>query len=307
MNRLALLLAVSCACAGTPPERVELEARLGKGPARRIVLYRGAIHEVSPVKSTPPFTAHPGRFALWDSTPLPTPRDLVALVGKGYTSVVLAALPLADSIALRDYAGTGRSRGPRVFVSGPELSSTLPEDATTLRYRVRVQDAAAVGAEFVVIELGAGPSVVCAVTEEARRQKVQVWLRGSGTELSSVQSECRADAVWVQDQQTVVPPRDLTSGVWIVAANHPLPNDPPILAHFGSEDAPAAVSGAAQTLNVEDAVGQIAPGYRGDLVVQGPSTQRVFIDGVEQTPVAPWYAGLALRYARWQVRLPPED
>ncbi|MEO1175309.1 MAG: hypothetical protein AAFX94_25135, partial [Myxococcota bacterium] len=123
MTRLALL-ALLVGCAAAPPERVELEASID-GVANSIRIERGVIEALEPIEKQVEAVAAAGRFALWEEPEPPSAEALVALLAEGYTSMALADQPLAESLAIREYVGTGRGRGPRIFVSGPELSRTV--------------------------------------------------------------------------------------------------------------------------------------------------------------------------------------
>ncbi|MEL6760779.1 MAG: hypothetical protein AAFP04_10295, partial [Myxococcota bacterium] len=214
MGSLALgpLLSVA-SCTSSPPEVVSLEVgtivdREAPSGAHRVTLQRGQITEVAAVSGARDGRIEPGEIAVWNRPGLPSPDALTALLERGTTGLVLVNRPLADSLALREYVGTGRGRGPRLYVSGPELSSAYP-GVSRLRFRTAVQDAIALGVDFVVVSADADDETVCTVIAEAKRQRGRSWLwqddaRGEQGELhppGSAQTQgpeanCFPDVVW---------------------------------------------------------------------------------------------------------------
>ncbi len=314
MRRLACAALLATACASPPPEVIVLEVErvvdltADPGP-HRVQIERGVIADVSSVEKGGSGTLSPGTFALWEQPGVPTPEQLADLLRDGVTNLVLADRPLVDSLALRSYVGTARGRGPRIFVSGPELSGSLGEGATELRYRGRVQDYAALGAELVVVDGVAGQEAVCAVVEEGERQGILVWLRARAPEALTALA-CAPRAVWVAP--SLREPWDAAGAaeaLWIVPAELDAPQGLS-LARFGAQGADPAelFRNPARALHLEDALSRVAPGYVADLQLVGPASRRVFIEGVEQHPAAPWLASLFLWWAELEVqRRVPED
>lgn len=271
-------------CASDPPEVVTLEVGAivdSEAPsgAHRITLQRGQITEVNAVSGAHDGRLEPGEIRVWNAPGLPSPDTLIELLQRGVTGLVVVDRPLADSLALREYVGTGRNRGPRLYVSGPELSSAYP-GVSRLHFRTAVQDAIAVGVDFVVVSADADEETVCTVIAEAKRQRGRSWLwregggqrgnarRGGETHRSEsaqprlLKADCSPDVVW-----------------------------------------PAATeqSDVVSALNLDDVLGRVAPGYRADLCRTTHHGLTVYIDGVRQRPAAPWLASLRIAFARYRI------
>lgn len=318
MRPLALTtIVLALACAERAPEVVELsvgrveDLAADPGP-HRVRLERGTIDALTPLREGGRGTLRPGTFALWQDDGVPSPEELAELLRSGVTSLVLVDRPLVDSLALRSYVGTARSRGPRLFVSGPELRGSLGEDATPLRYRGRVQDYIAFGAELVVIDAAAGREVVCAVVEEAERQGGVVWLRARSKDALSRTVDCRPRAIWldaaIAEPWELTPP---TESVWILPPELDSPAGVRPVARFGAEATRGfneRYRNPARTLNVEDAVARVAPGYVADLVVEEGAERRVYLEGVLQQPSEAWLSGLFVWWATVEIeRRIPDD
>lgn len=295
--RVTLGLA-SFACAAEPADTVVLRVERVDDPvfpreAAEVRIHRGQIIGVEALadNGTGFGVLSPGRLELWAKPGLPTPTDLASLLADGVTSLVVADRPRIASLALRSYVGTGRNRGPRLYVSGPELSRTLPPARTSsLRYRTEIQDAFALGVDFILLDSSVGWDLVCMVIEETKRQRGHSWLLVDSDDWPRVESHRRGNT-----------DRGLSAGGHTSSRGSReddlrcLPTARWIKSRWRAGDLPRS---GAFALQLGAVLGRIQPGYRADLVLTGRGIDTTYLDGVRQDPNAPWLAPVYIAFAR---------
>ncbi|MEM6730161.1 MAG: hypothetical protein AAF658_01320 [Myxococcota bacterium] len=310
---VALLVAGGlAACADPPPDVVELGAVEVSGTSSNVVVNRGIITTVSPAEDSTTVQLEPGLFFLWEDPDLPTPRDLVALLSLGFTSLILPDRPIVESLAIRDYVGTARGRGPRVYISGPELGQGLPRDDERA-HALRLTDLGALNVDFVVIRAERGAERVCAAVDGAKRQGVLSWVRLAEGNSIDFLERCPPTVVWLDESTS--PPTAEGNVVWL--STEPDTSEHSALPiHSSADGFPTASKHitrhtvqVAHALGIGDAVGRIAPGFVADLVLLGPTNRAtdVYIEGVRQAPALPWLADWRLGYGAWLRRLKVPD
>ncbi|OGQ83428.1 MAG: hypothetical protein A2289_16420 [Deltaproteobacteria bacterium RIFOXYA12_FULL_58_15] len=129
-------------------------------------------------------------------------RNLHAALRGGVTSIADLGAPVEFVTALRRHVGTGRHRGPRVFVSGPVLTAkdgypidfmgreaveqaAVIEIQTPMRARALVRDLDKAGVDLIKVGLQErsyngeplnmmSEEVLCAIVDEAHQQELRV-------------------------------------------------------------------------------------------------------------------------------------
>lgn len=337
----ALALAVSlgfAACTDPPPESIAIEGRISDPAAprknARIRVEAGAIAGIDDRSkdSTPVDSIFPGHFAVVEGE-VPSPSTLAAALERGVTSLVLLDGELVDSLATRDYVGTARNRGPRIFFTGPELIRFIgAKDFAPAKLRLKsgVRDLVAAGANAVVLDGRVSTELVCVAAAEAARQDTRLWLdlriAPPAPPLKAV-GGCPAPVqvllVAPDTAEQVAQLLQSSSSTAVLAISGPQVGllesiaqtvEPPARAAFSAIeqiDRPGATTsealtvarslGVAQCLGLDDALGRVARGYRADLVIAGRNNA-LLIDGVVQDPAPAFLAPLHLLIARWHAQ-----
>jgi imidazolonepropionase-like amidohydrolase len=150
-------------------------------------------------------------------------RNLHALVRGGVTTVADLGAPVGLAVALRRHAGTARSRGPRVLVSGPLITApgghpteligpdsaaigAVREVGDNFEARNAVRDIADADADFIGVALHERSSngnrlplldkdVLCAVVDEAHLQEMRVVAHATTVRAYEAALDCGVDAI----------------------------------------------------------------------------------------------------------------
>ncbi|MEK7705177.1 MAG: hypothetical protein AAB426_09480 [Myxococcota bacterium] len=307
---LLLALLALTGCIEPPPPRT-LVVHAG---AQRVVVQDGTITAIAPdTEATLPLVAGavtidaqaltlcPGHVEVATApSELASVRAAVSWVAaelaRGVTTLAVLDTELDKALALRRYVGTGRHRGPRIFVSGPRLVATagpLLQTSgrralrTVAEARLAVQDLAEAQVDVIRLEVAtaADAVVACAALVEARVQEVRVIAVGGsalGLRCEGAEPPSFVCSLWGSDGDFDGCPVDLFSR--------------------------SAVN--AHALGLDDALGQVRVGFRADLVAvvsdsgtsgaTQPPPSWVMLDGVVQHLGGPaWYAALVLTISRW--------
>jgi len=252
MRALVLIPLLLTGCDDPPPREVVIRAgRLidGSGaPVRhgvRVRIKDGEITAVEPDDGTDNFgegvgvldareatvmpglvNAHSHLFASGscthgiDAGPSQAIRNLHTLLRGGVTTVADLGAPAAIAVALRRHVGTGRGRGPRVFVTGPMLTvkdgypfDMFGADAVGVRVvsskvgaRAVVRQLAVAGVDAIKVAVqesgfnGApqplfSGELLCAVVEEAHEQELRVLAHATTPTGYAAALDCGVDAI----------------------------------------------------------------------------------------------------------------
>lgn len=249
---------------GDPSSQPTAHLESGEGviDARDMTAVPGAIQVVG---ATPGCLQDLGPSALVDT--------LATALASGTTTLATVNAPTHFATALRAYVGTARSRGPRILVTGSVLVvdnlAERGDETLANEVRQRAEDGVDLVALSPPTSAEAAPRrAVCILLDEAQRQDLRVlWL---GDEISL--------------ERTKTCPHRGDIGVFAAGT--------PATSCTGSLDV-ATTQDNARTVGLEDALGQIAVGYRADLAFYrgrlGEITPLnrpalVIVDGVVQEP-----------------------